>query len=97
VITGLKGELAALKDQAKSSANSAGSASSPPDLQGPPEKQESLRWGWLREIRDLTKDVREIAQKCTAVQVDQIRRMAKSPSFPKACLHFEGSWMPSSS
>jgi hypothetical protein len=50
VIDSLKQELAALKDQAKSSANSA-AASSPPDLQGPPEKQE--RWGWLREVRDL--------------------------------------------
>ena len=70
VITSLKEELAALKGQAKSSANSA-AASSPPDLQGPPEKQE--RSEWLREIRGLTKDVREIAQKHTAVQVDQIR------------------------
>ena len=71
VITSLKEELAALKGQAKSSANSA-AASSPPDLQGPPEKQE--RSEWLREIRGLTKDVREIAQKHTAVQVEQIRR-----------------------
>ncbi len=39
VITGLKEELAALKDRAKSSAHSA-AASSPPDLQVPPEKQE---------------------------------------------------------
>ena len=69
VITSLKEELAALKGQAKSSANSA-AASSPPDLQGPPEKQE--RSEWLREIRGLTKDVREIAQKHTAVQVEQI-------------------------
>ncbi len=84
VIDSLKQELAALKDQAraKSSANSA-AASSPPDLrlQGPPEKhwQPEGRWprrggrGWLREVRDLTKDVREIAQKCTAVQVEQLR------------------------
>ncbi len=71
VITGLKEELAALKDQTKSSAHSA-AASSPPDLQAPPEKQE--RWGWMREIRDVTKEVKEIAQKCTAVQVEQIRR-----------------------
>ena len=70
VITGLEKELAALKDQAKSSANAAATPS-PPDLQVPPEKQE--RWAWQREIREVTKEVKEIAQKYTAVQVEQIR------------------------
>jgi hypothetical protein len=70
VITGLNKELAALKDQAKSSANAAATPS-PPDLQVPPEKQE--RWAWQREIREVTKEVKEIAQKYTAVQVEQIR------------------------
>ena len=71
VITGLKAELAALQGQAKSSENAA-ATSSPPDLQVPPEKQE--RWAWQREIREVTKEVKEIAQKSTAVQVEQIRR-----------------------
>jgi hypothetical protein len=61
-----------LKDQAAASESSPG-----PDLKGPPDSEKQERWGWLREVRDLTKDVRlgEIAQKCTAVQVDseQIR------------------------
>jgi hypothetical protein len=70
VITSLKGELAALKDQVKSPAHSA-AASSPPDLPDPTDKQE--RWGLMRELRDLTKQVGEIAQKYTAVQVEQIR------------------------
>jgi len=70
VITGLKAELAALQGQAKSSENAA-ATSSPPDLQVPPEKQE--RWAWQREIREVTKEVKEIAQKYTAVQVEQIR------------------------
>jgi hypothetical protein len=74
VITGLKKELAALKDQAKSSANAAATPS-PPDLQVPPEKQE--RWAWQREIREVTKEVKEIAQKYTAVQVEQRHRNGK--------------------
>jgi hypothetical protein len=67
----LKKELAAVKDQAKSSAIPA-AASSPPDLQCPPEKQE--KWWQQRDVRDLTKDVKEVVQKCAAVQVDQTRR-----------------------
>ena len=35
---------------------------SPPDLQVPPEKQE--RWAWQREIREVTKEVKEIARGC---------------------------------
>ncbi len=85
----LKKEPAAVKDQAKSSAIPA-AASSPPDLQCPPEKQE--RWWRQRDVRDLTKDVKEVVQKCAAVQVDQTEGMAKSPSFPKAWPHFGSSW-----
>jgi hypothetical protein len=81
MITSLKEEIAALRDQAKSPAHAA-AASSPPDLPDQPDKQE--RWGWMREIREvtkkvgelervLTKQVGEIAQKYTAVQVEQIR------------------------
>jgi hypothetical protein len=70
-IDSLKKELAAVKDQAKSSAIPA-AASSPPDMQCPPEKQ--AQWWWQRDVRDLTKDVKEVVQKCTAVQVDQTRR-----------------------
>ncbi len=82
-ITSLKKELAALQDQAKSSAHSA-AASSPPDLPDPPDKHWQERWGCMREIREvtkkvgelervLTKQVGEIAQRLTAVQVEQIR------------------------
>jgi hypothetical protein len=52
MITSLKEELAALRDQAKSPAHSA-AASSPPDLPDQPDKQE--RWGLMREIREVTK------------------------------------------
>jgi chromosome segregation ATPase len=80
-INSLRKEIAALQDQAKSPAHST-AASSPPDLPDPPDKLE--RWGCMREIREvtkkvgelervLTKHVGEIAQKYTAVQVEQIR------------------------